>query len=750
MELGNILGKLKGQEKQEPKKFLALILTDEVVQAAVWSVVKEQTEVIATGAPVEWDGDTGTTTELVTAVDATISSAVEGLGNEPDSVILGIPHSWTDKNGILGVKREFIRTISRELELQALGFVVITDSILSYLKMKEGTPTTSILIQVSRDELTLVLVRLGRIEGLETIGRSDDVVEDVTEGIARFKVSDNLPSRIILFNSMHNLDDIIQNLLSIDWQTQFSFLHTPKIEALPKDVAIQALAVAGGSEVAKSLGFAVSESTPTGPGLAGPSGSDLEGSAQPRPDNLRGRSDPEGEVLLSAQEIGFTDPKLDFIDPDDEPPAAPVKLEPEPQPQPDPPRADKSDRPKLSFHFPPLHLPHFQLNLGTIKRHWWILGGVLVLLSALVFWLVWLLPSALLTVTVIPKTLEQDVELTLSTTDSSINFSDSIVPAQIQSVQESGEKMIETTGEKTVGDPAKGEVVIYNRTSSSKTFAKGVSLAFGTLKFTLDQDVTIASKSAGSDYVDVPGKASVPITSSSIGENSNLPSGTEFTLASFSKDSYVAKNEQAFTGGTEEVVQVVGKDDQKLLLTALTEELLEKIKSTAAGLNNPGSGIYLVPDSAKVQNDSYSARVGETAKTLTLNLSLQASLLKYNTQDVTTLVNSAIDQAVPAGYVRAGLPSTVELSASNIEENGLSVQGKAKVKVALLPIIDTQALQLSLKGKPATAIEGILTQAVPGYQSTLVELTPHWLPTRFKLIPYNPKNILLDITPIAE
>jgi hypothetical protein len=121
MELGNFLGKLKGENKEEPQKFLALVLTDEVVQAAVWHVVNEKTEIIATGTPVEWDGDTGTTNELITSVDATISSAVEGLSDEPSSVILGIPHSWTDKDGILGVKREFISKIRKELDLQSVG-----------------------------------------------------------------------------------------------------------------------------------------------------------------------------------------------------------------------------------------------------------------------------------------------------------------------------------------------------------------------------------------------------------------------------------------------------------------------------------------------------------------------------------------------------------------------------------------------------------------------------------------------------
>jgi hypothetical protein len=751
MALASFLGKLKGSDKEEPQKFLALILTDEVVQAAVWSVIGEVTEIVALGTPVEWDGDTGTTTELVTAVDATISSATEGLESEVSSVILGIPHSWTDKNGILGVKKEFISKIRKELELEAIGYVVITDSILSYLKMQEGTPTTSIIIQVSRDELTLVLVRLGRIEAIETIGRSDDVVDDVTEGIARFKAVDNLPSRIILFNSMHNLDDIIQNLLSVDWQSQFSFLHLPKIEALAKDVAIRALVVAGGSEVAKSLGFAVSEPVPAPSGSDLPAQADLKGSAQPA-DTEAGRSDPIGDSdpsseLLSAEEIGFTSPvearhasPAPFIDPDDEP---------ETQPFPITPGVLKHPLVLPTIKLPKFHLPKFKLNLKPGKPLWWYLGGGFIALGLFIFYLVWILPSSTLTIRVTPKILEENVELTLSSSDTSIDFAGRVVPANIESISESGQKIMETTGKKTIGDPASGEVTIYNRTSANKTFTKGTSLSSGSLKFSLDSDVSIASKSAGSDYVDVPGKSNVAITAVAIGKDSNLPSGTEFSLASFGKDSYVAKNDTSLSGGTSEEVQVVGKDDQKNLVKSLTEEILSSLTTKAIGSGNPGSGVYLVPDSSIIDSASYSAKVGEPAKSLSVDLTLKASLLRYQTDDVETLVNSSIDQAIPAGYVRANLPSTVELSASSVSESGDNVKGNAKVKVSLLPVIDSESLRSSLAGKSGSVLESILSTSIPGYISAEARIFPIWIPARLKGMPHNSSKININLVPSA-
>lgn len=720
MELGNFLGKLKGHEQEEPKQFLALILTDEVVQASVWSVVDQITQITSIGTPVEWDGDTGTTNELITAVDATIASATEGLTSEPNEVILGIPHIWTDKNGILGVKKELISKLSHELELRPIGYVVITDSILSYLKMQEGTPTTSILIQVSRAQLTLVLVRLGQIEAIENIGRGDDIVADVEEGISRFKLAENLPSRIVLFNSMHDLSEIIQSLLSVNWQTKFNFLHLPKIEALPKDIAIRALSVAGGSELAKSLGITLSP-LPTPP-LDQPEHKDPT---------------PPPSDLLTPEEIGFTSasPKLDFIDPDDqpeenEPPLPPVAVPP-------------TTRPK--FTLPKFTLPRINLNLVGIKKHYLLWGGGILALILGIMALIYFIPHATFIVTVAPKTTDQDIELTLSTTASSIDFANQTVPAKIETLSESGELIKETTGKKIIGDPATGELTIYNRTTASKNFPKGTVLTAGSLKFSLDEEVQVASKSAGSDYVDVPGKATVKLTALAIGQDSNLSAGTEFTIASFGKDSYVGKNDNSLSGGTSQEVRVISQEDQGELVKELTAQLLTQLKDRVLSASNPGTGVYLIEDSAQVDEAIYSGKIGETAQSLKLNLTLTATLLHYATDDVLTLVNSAIDQAVPSGYVRADLPSQVELTAKNIEENAQTLEGTAKVKVTLIPTLDEPQLAKLIKGKTLTEIEQILAQAVPGYQSTVMEVTPKQIPPRLKVVPKNAFNIKFKI-----
>ena len=221
MEISNFLGKIK-KEPPTVAKFLAIVINDEAVQAAVWHVESGRTEITTLGTPSEWSGKSEDVKGIVAAADATISSALEGVEGKPTRIVFGLVPSWTNKDGIAPDKLEKIKSICRQLELKPLGFVVIGDSIIRYLKMQEGTPTTSIMIQVQGSEIIVNLVRLGRVEAQHSVSRGDDIASDVESAISTFP-DQVLPSRIMVYNSMHNLDEIVQNLTSYDWKANSSF-----------------------------------------------------------------------------------------------------------------------------------------------------------------------------------------------------------------------------------------------------------------------------------------------------------------------------------------------------------------------------------------------------------------------------------------------------------------------------------------------------------------------------------------------
>ena len=538
---------------------------------------------------------------------------------------------------------------------------------------------------------------------------------------------------------MHNLEEIVQKIVSHDWEGKFNFLHVPSVSSLARDVAIRSVAVAGGAEVAKAIGFSIIDPEPTPPRL------------ETKEEESEEEEIIESNVeLATAADFGFSsgletseleaesEAKLEQKDEE-----IPVAVAPTP----------KMTLPKFklpSVMLPKLQIPKLKLPQAPAgKKIYLVVAGVLLLMVTY-FAASWYVPKAIVRVNVTPKPLEESLTLTLATDAPSVDATNHIIPGVLVEHSVSGEESMATTGDKTIGDPARGEITIYNRTSLAKSFPKGTPLlasggASGSLKFTLDADVVIASKSAGVDYVDVPGKATVKIVASSIGVEGNLKEGTEFTIASFSKDTYVAKNDSALSGGSSKEVRVVAEKDAETLIESLKNTLLKQAKVELELTAGDGSGIYIVGTSAKVSDTTLSSEVGEEANELIATVELTVQGVKYNVDDVETLVSQAIDQAVPPGYIRTLVRPTVEIGDEVQGEDG-SIETEAKVVVQLVPSIDSTELQTRLRGEKAEEIESLL-ESIPGLASVEVAITPNWLPPRWKRMPRNPQNITIFVQP---
>lgn len=781
MEISDLLSKIKGNDKVTPKPFLALELTDEIVVSAVWQVEDNKTVIVSTGTPIEWHGDQENSDELVTAVDGTVSSAIEGLGLEPDQVIFGVAANWANEAGILPTKLTLIKKICKEMDFKPLGFVVVTDSLLRYLKMQEGVPTSSILVHIAREEITITLVRLGKIEGSEVIGRGDDIVSDVEEGISRFENVGELPSRISVFDGMHNLEEEVQNLLVYDWKSKFPFLHIPKIEALPKDIVIKSIALAGGSEVAKAIGFEITDPEPMVPSQET---EDVVATVQENIENISSVSEPiphrnhvveilddepENEPpiqLASAVDFGFGVPSKKLPPTIVTPPSTKIKLDDEPplktggmladfESEDEPNVAPHAKPPKLrftaprTFRPPQINLPKFKfprLSMPSINNLGLVIGVLIIMVIVSFMSAVWLLPKAQVTIFVEPKNLQANLDLTLSTSASAIDQENKIIPAQSVEKSVSGEESMATTGTKTVGDPAKGEVTIYNRTSLAKTFNAGTTISLKSLKFALDTSVTVASKSAGADYVDVPGRANVKVTAKAIGVESNLPAGSEFNLENFTKDTYVAKNESAFSGGTSREVQVVDAKDKAALRQSLFARLRTEAQGELASELGSAQQVYVLEKSSTIEEEKYSVEVGSESSDLTATMTVAAKGVSYSSADIESLMASTLEQSKPAGYVRTASAPQIEVG-KVLSEDQDKISMNATINVDALPVVDESIIQQSLRGVSREQAEQTISNVI-GFQNADIFITPTWLPKFLKKIPRNPANISVKVLPV--
>ncbi len=710
MEIKNLLNKIH-HHQPSIKSFLALYLNDDVLQLAVWQIIDRQSpQIISSSQLIRWDGSNQSS--LVKAVDQALSQALQSLDlpSDPDQIIFGLPFAWLDSQtgDILPEKKQLLKSLSQQLELKPLGFVLSAESLALYLKQQEGTPLNALLVQVDDLNLTLSLIKQNRFLHTKTTARTDDFLTDFLNLLNQLikDYSEPLPSRILLFDGHHDLQEFNQLLNSQDWQANFSFLHLPQIETLDSDIGIQALVLAGGAEIAQSLGLLAETPQPFSP-----------------PENQK-TPPPQSSQL---EELGFA---LD-------------EEVPPPQPAEKPPKQPLLSRfkPKLpQFHLS-LSLPHFSVSSSLL---FFVLPFVFLLV--LIFAGIWFLPQAKLTLYLKPKSIQTNLNLTLDPQLQTIDFSRQAIPAVSFDQTLKGEKTLATTGTGIVGEKAKGKVTIYNRTSLTKTFPAGTVLTANNLRFTLASSVTVASKSTDANYTDIPGKADVDIVATKIGDKYNLPADTEFKVANYSTDSYIARNSTALSGGSSEEVKVVSQKDYDQLYDQLVQELQQQFKDTLAQTNSEQAVIF---DQAnfKVKHKQYSAKVGQKADQLSLNLELEFKGLKYNKADVLSLVNHQLENSLPLGFHQ--LPDSLQLQVKSqqLNESG-SAQLNLTAQFGLLPNVDTAKLANLIKGKTPTQASQLLHNLLPEFVQAKLEFKPSWWPAPFRRLPFNPQRLHLSIQPL--
>lgn len=722
MDLGNIF---KKQDKAEVEHFWTLVIGRSWVEAGIWRVVDEKTEVVAEGSGSSWEEDEEET--LVQAADSALSAAAgsfEEEVEEPSKVVFGLPPSWVEEGTIRKDKLGLLKKLSKELELSPAGFVILPEAIAHYLKIKEGAPLSAILVGVAEDTIDLNVVQNGKILGTEEIAKSISLGSDVTEGLARFKIS-QFPSRIILYDHRTaDLEDAKQNLLETEWEDEkIKFLHTPRVEILQDDALVSAVSLAGGAEVgqAKSVESLVSAEKEV----------DEEETEAPE------ETSPQEELReVSPEELGFLRGE-DIAQ--KEPPA------PSPQPsQPPKPVLEEKKLPRtgislsgaLTNALKAIKLPRPSFSFSGRRNLVGVVSVALLgifLMGGLAYWY---LPRATVTVYVAPKRLERDISFTVNTETDVISNERRVVPGRFASAEISGEKTKSTTGTKTVGERAKGEVTIY-RTGPTITLPTGTILtAPNDLRFTLDSQAQIASGSAAR-----PGEANASITAADIGAQYNLAAETVFSVANFSESDLQAENSAALSGGSSREISAVSEEDRETLEEELASELTNK------GLENIKSGLtegeILIAESVKLRSveKSFSHKLGDEADTLKLSMSAGAEALVLPKDAINGFLASELREEVPEGFVlrQEQIQSTFKIE----EEGSATKEVSAHVVANLLPQVNPEDISRNIAGKYPDIAKNYLS-SIPGFTRAEIAFSISF-PGRLKTLPRLARNIVVEV-----
>ncbi len=697
-------GLFSAQPSSSPHRFFVVYFGEHAVRAGLWQVVNQDVEILTTSSPIPWKEESA----LVDATD----HALQQLGKESEEVkqtLFALEPTWVNQQGILADKKPLFQQITRELALEAVGFVVIPEAIIQDQLHRTGTSLQCFVIEVLVERVSISIVKKGKLGQQEMVGRSANVVDDIKEGFARFHETP-LPSTVLLYSdsavlTADELEECRQRLLELDLVSQFHFIQQPSFEVISAEEIMGIILQTGGRAVAESQ--------------------HLIDPAQPA-QSVEEVLEEEEKFPTEKQQLTTTalavEPTLDTE-------AEEVVEDMEKH------SAQSSSQQTLRQ---PLAL------LEKVPQHPVLFAAIGVLLGILLLFFIFTIASASMMTTQVNVELKKDPlsKQLILRLDPQVAVSDpttGVLKAEVVKQTVSGEKSTETTGKKLIGDKAKGKVTLFNRTSSTKTFPAGTVLASGKLKYLLDQGATIASASTGRNFETNPGTLDASVTAADIGENYNLAKDTELTIDTFAKDTYIARIAAALSGGTSREIQAVSKKDQDTLLAALKSNLnkqaIEQLQSQA------GNGKYVFPtNKIKVTSSKFSADVGKETTSLSLQLSIEAEALSYSATELQNLASQVISSGVPNGFSVSKDDIQLLTEPANAASNSAQVNVNAHISAVARPNITANDWKKEIAGKDEKVALNTLQQKQEIAKVTIVR-QPALFARLMSTLPSDPTKI---------
>ncbi|HEX6976969.1 MAG TPA: hypothetical protein VF185_01235 [Patescibacteria group bacterium] len=741
--------------------FWSLALETGWVQAAIWTIKEKEAHVVAVSNAVAWESDE----DLLSACDTVLSSIVSGLAEnakEPSKTVFGVPPGWVGEGQIKKEYLDRIRNICHKLSLEPSGFVVLPEAIAHFKKSEENAPVSGVIVGVGTDALDITVVRLGTIIGTVNVGRSLSVLDDVVEGIARFGGAEPFPSRFLIYDGKSaELEDVRQELIKADWtgelKTKAKFLHTPQVEIVDPKMKMVAVSLAGASEIGQAnvVTFDLGE----------------EKAEKLKEEKPEIKVEQPKEDLSSHENLSEVAKATDFgfvMDQDINEVAGATNPNPV-QTSANTPSFVTSPHP-VSNPFPrnPISkIKHNIVRLPLILSGAWPLSavkgkmdqrnkismpggearkkmpiilaiaGAALLIFGFIGW--WFLPKAEVTIFVSPKKIEQKQLITYDPKLTDPDISKRQLPISTVSTSVSGDKTKSTTGTLTIGDRAKGSVVIRNGGSDDIGLTAGTILTGpNSLKFSLDNGASVSAATSPSN----PGTATISVTASGIGAEYNLAKGETLQVGNFSKSQVDALVDSDFSGGSSQEVVAVSKDDLSVLQKDLTSELTEKAQNQ---LKEKLGDDEILLDPATIATASgitYDHVAGDQASTLKLSENLSLTSYVVSKKNLGNLARDIVKGQVPNGFV----VKDDQISTNFDTKLGL-VDGVWKLdttfNVNLLPQINTDDIAKKIAGKSQKAAQEILSR-IAGYVRAEIHLTKGF--PSFGTLPHVVKNISVELS----
>ncbi|MDP4010230.1 MAG: hypothetical protein Q8P53_04595 [Candidatus Shapirobacteria bacterium] len=702
--------------------FWLVSIEDTHVSVTLVSHFNKSFSVMATGPQISWSAETEDSLNM--AIDESLSSAASQAqiseDQEPTKAAFILPPFWVGSdNKIVAGKLKLIENLCRSLKLKPTGFIANDEAIAEETNLKDGFPASFILLNLGKSEFTLSLVYLGKVKERIRKAFTDNFNPTQVEStLLEINSESTLPPQIIVFGQTD--DSIISSLKNYSWigkKNVETFLHFPDIKQYLTE------------ELINIYTRIISVQIPQ---------------EEPQPTEIEPVVEVENEESsldeVSSEDLGFSEdmPLPTFIQ-------TPAEFEPEPEVENIiPVIIPKNDFIKKINLKNKFRLPRFKIHFA-FKSKFKPPVISLIAISPLLILIPFYFSSAKITLFVTPYVISKKIPIILDSTVESFNSNKGIVPVKKQTFSINTTASVETTGKKTVGDKAKGEIVVFNKQDKSQTIPKGTVLVDSSgKKFQLINSAVIASSSSDFEKGVINlGQTKTVVEAMDIGPEYNLNKDTKLIFKDISENLLVGKIADSFSGGSKRQINAVSASDKTTLEQkinqATKDAVSEKISKDVSGL----IGAISESVQSKQSHIEYSREIDEEADELSATSEASVIVFVLDPEEKSQIIDNFLSSEETyrqSQHSSNGIDMKFKLD--KIDED--KAIGTLDLEGQLIPNIDISQIRKRITGKTQSSAISYLKKGIDRVYNYHIDFN-------FKLfgsltpMPFRSQNIVIDI-----
>ena len=576
------------------------------------------------------------------------------------------------------IERKYIdsmKKISRELELKPLGYIECQQAISSHVNSKEQSLLHALFVEVDKDSISTTMYKGERIVQRDRCNRTATLASDMLQLFQHIHEKTMLPSRL-MFYSPSAEEKEIETLRGHHWPPEL-FIQTPRLEEVSIKILEQSAMQLFEMQLLEEKEMKKEEPAPS-PILNATAV--VKPNSQRRWEQTNPMTEPPVDGFVIGKDVTQTTKKKSFI-----------------------PTFPNISLPKFTVVLPSFISGLFKKKASipntTVqsKRIYLIpLFGILCILIAL-FLLLYFFHSA--TVTVFVPTIQLNKSLVIDSASGALEIQVSTSSAAITA-------SVPTTGSRDIGEKAKGDVTLYNRSFSSQVITTGAIVKSDGKSYVATKDVTVPAASEGSDFSTQPGKITLSVTASAIGLDSNIDKGKRFIIGTFDETTLFGINDAALTGGTKKTLRTVSAKDLENAKAKAAEAAKVQQFSEDGISNNPSARVIPQLTTVNLKNSTFSKSIGDEAN----DISLQANVLRtqfwYDEQKIKQNILNQLQAEVPNQYSLP--PDRMTYSISDVKQKNSLFSVTVHITASPIRVIDIVALGKRIPGKNIDSIQPIL------------------------------------------